>query len=174
MPEVTLATFDLTRDADRLLGWLAQPHVAKWWGDAARAMQHAGECAPESHALIVADGRPVGYLCWGQPPSEELEAADLTDLPSGLVDIDILIGDPDLLGRGVGSRALQLLLTRLRSEPSVAFAGLGTAADNTNAIRCFQKAGFRLHREFQDPEWGPCKYLIAEVNGAARQRPSPA
>jgi aminoglycoside 6'-N-acetyltransferase len=167
MPKITLEAFDLIRDADMLLGWLVQPHVAKWWGDAGRAMQHARGCAPESHALIVADGTPVGYLCWQEPPKQELEAADLTDLPSGLVDVDILIGDRDLLGHGVGSRALELLLARLRCDPSVAFVGLGTSASNTNAIRCFEKAGFRLHREFQDPEWGPCKYLMAEVHGAA-------
>lgn len=167
MPRVSLEAVDLARDSERLLGWLAEPHVAKWWGDAARAIQHASECAPELHALIVVDGAPAGYLCWQQPPKEELEAADLTDLPSGLVDIDILIGDPSLLGRGVGSRALELLLARLRCQPSVAFAGVGTSAENTNAIRCFQKAGFRLHREFHDPEWGPCKYLIAEVHGVA-------
>ena len=155
------------RDSHELRRWLAQPHVAKWWGDVARAMRHASECAPESHALIVADGTPVGYLCWQQPPKEELEAADLTDLPSGLVDIDILIGDPILLGQGVGSRALELLLARLRCEPSVSLAGLGTSASNTNAIRCHEKAGFRLYREFQDPEWGPCKYLMAQVHGAA-------
>lgn len=167
MHRVTLEAFDLMRDSGRLLRWLAQPHVAKWWGDAALAMQHARQCAPESHALIVADRAPVGYLCWQEPPKEELEAADLTDLPRGLVDIDILIGEPDLLGQGVGSRALELLLARLRCDPSVAFAGLGTSASNTNAIRCYEKAGFRLFREFQDPEWGPCQYLIAEVQGAA-------
>lgn len=163
MPKVTLEPFDLIRDSDTLLWWLSQPHVAKWWGDAGRAIRHARTCAPESHALIVSEGRPVGYLCWQPPPKEELEAADLSGLPTGLVDIGILIGDPAVLGQGLGSRALELLLARLRCEPSVAFAGLGTSALNTNAIRCFEKAGFRLHREFQDPEWGPCKYLIAEV-----------
>ena len=71
MPKVTLEAFDLMRDSDELRRWLAQPHVAKWWGDAARAMQHASECAPESHALIVADGTPVGYLCWQEPPRRE-------------------------------------------------------------------------------------------------------
>jgi aminoglycoside 6'-N-acetyltransferase len=167
VPSVTLEAFDLIRDSDRLRRWLAQPHVARWWGDAARAMQHASACAPESHALIAADGTPAGYLCWQEPPREELEAASLTDLPSGLVDIDILIGDAALLGRGVGSRALELLLARLRGNPSVSFAGLGTAASNTNAIRCFERAGFRLHREFQDPEWGSCRYLIADVRAAA-------
>jgi RimJ/RimL family protein N-acetyltransferase len=149
-----------------LLHWLAQSHVTRWWGDAARAMQHARQCAPESHAIIVADGVPVGYLCWQEPPKEELEAAGLTELPRDLVDIDILIGEPELLGQGVGSQALEILLARLRSEQAVGFAGLGTSSVNTNAIRCYAKAGFRLFREFQDPEWGRCEYLIAEVQGA--------
>lgn len=166
MHKVTLGAFDPKRDSEMLLRWLAQPHVAKWWGDAARAMEHARQSPPESHALIVADGAPVGYLCWQEPPKEELAAAGLADLPGGLVDIDILIGESDLLGQGVGSRALEILLARLRSEQAVGFAGLGTSASNTNALRCYAKAGFRLLREFQDAEWGPCEYLIADVRGA--------
>jgi len=165
MREVTLGAFEPGRDPEMLLRWLTQSHVARWWGDAARAMEHARQCAPESHALIVADGAPVGYLCWQEPAKEELEAAGLADLPRGLVDIDILIGEAELLGQGVGSRALEILLARLRSERAVEFAGVGTSSSNTNAIRCYAKAGFRLFREFQDPEWGPCKYLIAEVRG---------
>lgn len=167
MPKVALAAFDSRRDSAMLLCWLTQPHVAKWWGDPARAMGHARRCGAESHALIVVDDAPAGYLCWQEPPPGELAAAGLADLPRGLVDIDILIGKPELLGQGVGSRALEILLARLRSERAVAFAGLGTAASNTKAIRCFEKAGFRLFREFQDPEWGPCRYLVADVRGAA-------
>jgi aminoglycoside 6'-N-acetyltransferase len=167
MHKVTLKAFDPRQDSEMLRRWLAQSHVAKWWGDAARALEHAKRCSPESHALIVVDGAPVGYLCWQEPPKEEFEAAGLTDVPRGLVDIDILIGKPELLGQGVGSQALGILLARLRSEQAVAFAGLGTSVSNTNAIRCYAKAGFRLFREFQDAEWGPCKYLIAEVQGAA-------
>lgn len=166
MHDVTLEDFDPGRDSERLRRWLAQPHVAKWWGDPARAMEHAGRCPPESHALIVADGAPVGYVCWQAPPGAELEAAGLGDMPRGLVDIDVLIGEPGLLGQGVGSRALGVLLARLRAEQAIAFAGLGTSASNTNALRCFAKAGFRLFREFQAPEWGPCKYMIADVRGA--------
>ncbi len=165
MPKVTLEAVDLTRDRDRLLRWLAQPHVADWWGDAARAWRHATACAHSSHALIAADGDPVGYLCWQEPSREDLEAADLTDLPRGLVDIDILIGEADRTGQGIGSRALELLLARLRGDPSVSIAGLGTSASNRIAIRCFEKAGFRLHREFEDPDWGACRYLIADVRG---------
>jgi aminoglycoside 6'-N-acetyltransferase len=167
MHKVALEAFDPERDSEMFRRWLAEPHVAKWWGDAARAMEHARRCPPESQALIVADGIPVGYLCWQEPPKEELAAAGLTDLPEGLVDIDILIGEAEFLNQGVGSGALEILLARLGSERAVKFAGLGTSASNANAIRCYAKAGFRLFRDFLDAEWGPCKYLIAGVRGVA-------
>ncbi len=160
---VTLEAFDPTRDLEMLRRWLVQPHVARWWGDAEPAMQLALRCGPESSALIVADGRPVGYLCWQEPPQSELEAAALTDLPQGLVDIDILVGETSHIGQGVGSRALELLVARFHDAHFCAFAGLGTSVSNIDAIRCFEKAGFRLFRDFQDPEWGPCKYLITRI-----------
>jgi len=163
--EVTLEAFDPGRDSERLLRWLTQPHVARWWGDPARAMEFAAKCPPGSQALIAAAGAPVGYLCWQEPPQADLVAAGLADLPPHLVDIDILIGEARLLGQGVGPRALGVLLARLRADPAVRFAGLGTSSANTNAIRCYGKAGFRHFRDFHDPEWGPCKYLVVPVQG---------
>ncbi len=87
------------------------------------------------------------------------------DVPDDLVDIDILIGEPEFLGRGVGPRALVLVLAKLRGE-GVGFAGLGTSTSNRAAIRAFEKAGFRTFRDFEDPEFGTCRYLVAQVSGA--------
>lgn len=118
--------------------------------------------APNSHAIIEAEGIPVGYLCWEFPPQQDLEEASLTDLPEGLIDIDILIGEPDLLGQGIGSDALGLLLERLRSRSDVRFTGLATSVNNQRAKRAYEKAGFQVFREFDDPESGRCYYLIQE------------
>lgn len=167
MRKVELETFDHKLHSEMLLCWLRRSHVACWWGDAQQGMDNAAHCGPETHAIIVADGKPVGYLCWQKPAQQELDAAGLADLPQGLVDIDILIGEPELLGRGIGSQALGLLLARLRQDSAIRFAGLGTSVSNTRAIRAYERAGFRLFREFQDPEWGPCRYMVAEVRGAA-------
>ena len=161
--EVRLDTFDPTLHSERLLGWLGRPHVARWWGDPQQNLRCLAQRGPETHGLIVADGTPVGYLCWQTPPQHELEAAGLTDLPEGLVDVDILIGEPALVGQGVGPQALRLLVARFRENPLVSFAGLGTSVSNVRAIRAFEKAGFRLFREFQDPESGPCRYMLMEV-----------
>ena len=97
----------------------------------------------DTHAVIPSGRRPVGYLCWQGLSPSELAAAGLTELPEDLVDIDIVIGEPESLGRGIGPRALALLLGRLRGE-GTGFAGLGTSTSNRVAIRAFEKAGFRL------------------------------
>lgn len=164
---VRLRSFDPALDAHKLQEWLCQPHVAPWWGDPWLAVEDALRRPPDTCAIIVADDVEVGYLCWQQPRQEELSAAGLTDLPERLVDIDILIGEPAAIDQGVGPRALGLVLDRLRADPSVAFGGVGTSEANPRAMRAFEKAGFSLFREFQDPEWGPCRYMTVDVRGAA-------
>jgi len=158
---VALRDFDSLHDADRLAEWLDRPHVKRWW-----FMQKAEDLIahePGSHAIIEADGTAVGYLCWEFPPLQDLEAAGLTDLPRDLIDIDILVGDPELLGQGIGSTALQLLLDRLRTRSDVRYAGLATSIDNQIARRAYEKAGFKVFREFDDPESGRCYYLVQET-----------
>lgn len=166
-PEIRLQAFDPGAHATVLRDWLHRPHVAQWWGDPQSTLESALGWPVENCALIQADGAPVGYMCWQTPPADELEAAGLADLPPGLVDIDVLIGEPELLGRGVGPGSLGLLLARLRANPLVLVAGVGTAVSNERAVRAFLKAGFRTLREFKDPEFGPCLYMVAEVNRAA-------
>ncbi len=163
---VDLKVFDPRADLPLLERWLRSPHVVRWWGTP--DLHALAQRSRDTHAVIIADGRPVGYLCWQRPSPSELEAAGLTDLPEDLVDIDIMIGEPELLGRGVGPRALVLLLVRLHRE-RVGFAGLGTSTSNRVAIRAFEKAGFRLFRDFEDPESGPCKYMVAQLRGAVEQ-----
>ena len=74
-----------------------------------------------------------------------------------------MIGEPEFIGRGVGPAALQLLLDRLRIDPAVSLAGVGTSLDNQRAIRAFEKAGFRSLRAFDDPEHGPGQYMVISV-----------
>jgi len=164
--EVRLEAFDPELDLQRLRDWLRQPHVNRWWGDHPQQFEDPQWCSRETHAVIVVDGAPVGYLCWQRTPQDELEAAGLTDLPDDLVDIDIMIGEPKAVGRGVGPRALGLLLDRFRSDPLVSSAGLATSVSNARAIRAFEKAGFRLFREFQDSGSGPCRYMVADFRDA--------
>lgn len=160
---VDLVEFAPGTHADLLKSWLARPHVIQWWGEQSQGLTAFLGRSPGTHAVIVADDVPVGYLCWGRPPAEELAAAGLTDLPDDLVDIDILIGEPQFVGCGIGPRALRALLERLGQEVDVSWAGVGTSRLNSAAISAFEKAGFRLFREFDDPDCGPCRYMVIDL-----------
>jgi len=163
--DVDLKVLDLQADLPLLDRWLRSPHVVRWWRAPDFHLTTLAQRSSDTHAVITADGKPVGYLCWQRPSPSELEAAGLTDLPEDLVDIDIMIGEPEFLGRGVGPRALVVLLAKLRHE-ATGIAGVGTSSSNRGAIRAFEKAGFRLFRDFVDPEYGPCKYMVAQLPGA--------
>jgi aminoglycoside 6'-N-acetyltransferase len=158
--DVGLEAVDLKADLPLLECWLRRPHVMKWWG--AQDASALAQRSRETDAVVTSHGEPVGYLCWQTLSASERAEAGLTDLPDDLVDIDILIGEPEFLGRGVGPRALVLLLAKLRRE-GVGFAGLGTSASNRAALRAFEKAGFRPFRDFEDPEFGPCTYMVAQL-----------
>jgi aminoglycoside 6'-N-acetyltransferase len=163
MMDLHLEPFDWEGHAALLREWLHRPHVVRWWLDPERALVEAAGLPPESQAMIVEEGRPVGYLRWGPPSREDLAAAGLSDLPDHLFDIDIMIGEPGALGRGIGPRALGLLLDRFGADPRVEWVGLGTSLANERAIRAFKKAGFRRFREIADPEIGPGLYLVKDL-----------
>lgn len=155
--QVSLRDFVPADDGPLLKDWLQRPHVHKWW-----SMQQHEDLVrrlADSHAIILAENIPVGYVCWEVPPRHELEAAGLVDLPDGLFDLDILIGEPDYLGRGIGPMALLLLCEWLRQD-GARYLGAAIPVDNTRSRRAAEKAGFEVFREFDDPESGRCVYLI--------------
>jgi aminoglycoside 6'-N-acetyltransferase len=164
VPDVHLAAFDPSRHLSLLATWLQRPHVACWWGEPEQTLAAVQQHPVTTEALIEVDARPVGFVCWQTPSQEELAAAGLDDLPGDLVDVDILIGDPDVLGQGVGPAALCQLLAKLRAD-GVRIAGLGTAAANRRALVAFDKAGFRPFRDFQEAGHD-MRYLVQNLNAA--------
>jgi len=168
--EVELRDFRQESDFERLLRWLEQPHVSRWWGDARRELEDLIQGSPENGAIIMANGIPVGFMCWQRPSREELAAVSLGDLPANLVDVDLLIGESSLLGQGIGPSALLLLRDRLCADPLVSHLGVGTSAYNERAVRAYGKAGFRLFRSFEDSQWGPWLYMVAECPSGERAK----
>ncbi len=156
---VELRAFEPGQHIDLLRHWLGMPHVQRWWGEGPVALEESRTHPPDQHAIITANGVPVGYLRWQRPTPRELADAGLKDLPDALMDVDILIGEPSATGRGIGPRALGLLVERLGHDPDLAWLGLGSSLRNRRAIRAWEKAGFALFKVFQDSEIGPAVYL---------------
>ncbi len=143
-----------------LRGWLRRPTVSRWWGDPADSFAAVTRQPASDQALISVAGLPVGYLLWRRLDPAEVAEAGLADLPSDHMDLDILIGEPEWMGRGVGPMALQMILARLGAE-GCSSVGVGTDLANARAVRAFEKAGFRQFRQFEENGRAIC-YLIRE------------
>lgn len=167
--DVELGVLDPEADLPLLERWLCSPHVVRWWGAPHLYVSMLARRSRETDAVITADRKAVGYLCWQTPSPSDLETAGLAEVPEDLVDIDILIGEPAFLGQGLGPRALVLLLAKLRAA-GCGFAGVGTSISNRSAIRAFEKVGFRTFKDFENSEFGPCRYMVADLRGGVERQ----
>jgi len=132
--------------------WLHADHVRSTWGDPDAHLRLLGTPPADGcwRAIIEADGREVGLVLWQHPTRQELDVAGLTDIPQSAIDIDIIIGEADAVGRGVGSSAIRLVVDAAFSDPAVPFVMACARLDNLASQRAFAKAGFRKDREFDD------------------------
>jgi len=116
--------------------------------------------ASGSHALIVRESEPVGYLRWQIVSREILDAVGLNDIPTNAVDVDLMVGEPQYVGKGVGPAALQILVGRLRADPALPLVGLTSSVENVYAHKAFEKAGFRIARQYTPEGFGLCHLFV--------------
>jgi aminoglycoside 6'-N-acetyltransferase len=147
-------TFRPVAETDlRLLhDWLHREHVKRWWRDEPtydQVVEHYAQ-GDEDHFVIVVDGRDAGmiqtYLVASDPEWEAIVGAE-----PGLAGVDLLIGEEDLVGRGLGPQILAAF------AHGVVFSRPGTAAcvatveeGNERSWRAFEKAGFRRVRDVEE------------------------
>jgi aminoglycoside 6'-N-acetyltransferase len=133
-PAITIRPV-LPEDAPLLAAILAQPAVARWWGefDLARVEQELIVGEPDLRVFAIElDGRLVGSI----------QAYEETDPVYRHAALDLFI-DADEQGHGVGPATIRLLARRLIDEDGHHRLTIDPAADNDRAIRAYEKVGFR-------------------------------
>jgi RimJ/RimL family protein N-acetyltransferase len=142
--------------------WLQTDHVRSTWGDPAANVRllRTSPASGNWRAIIEAEGCAVGLVLWQHPTRQELDLAGLTDIPSSVIDIDVMIGEPAAVGRGSGSGAIRLVVDAALSDPAVPFVMACAQLDNLASRRAFAKAGFREDREFDDVPYGRHVLLV--------------
>ncbi len=100
--------------------------------------------SPDWREQLIADvdGRPVGFVQIIDPAREE--SRYWGDIDANLRAIDLWIGDAADLGRGYGTRIMQLALERCFANPAVRAVLIDPLASNTAAHRFYERLGFRF------------------------------
>lgn len=141
----------VTAEHYSLLGeWLAAPHMREWWGDPEEELGFIRDMVEGRDTtrpfMIVLDGLAVGYIQYwfiGHHQNEQWTKDHpwLKELPSESVGVDLSIGDPALLSRGIGSAALVAFVAMLRAEGYETVV-IDPDPANVRAVRAYLKAGF--------------------------------
>jgi aminoglycoside 6'-N-acetyltransferase len=140
-------------DFPLVVGWLAQPHVAAWWGpplDSAGVEHEFGPCIdgadPTEMFIFSEDGTPLGLVqIYRLADNADYERAVGVEDAAG---IDLLIGEAARCGQGLGPRLIGLALALVWDHyPEVERAMAGPSVRNTRSHRAFEKAGFHALRQ---------------------------
>jgi aminoglycoside 6'-N-acetyltransferase len=131
------------KDMPLLARWLAEPHVAAWWGDKETELRGIAENIDSISVepfIMELDGRPIGYIQSYDPHLEDENPYQ--DQPTGTLGIDQFIGEPELLGKGHGTQLIAEFVEMLLEEGAPRVI-IDPDPANAVAIRVYEKVGFQ-------------------------------
>ncbi len=143
--------------------WLARPHVAEWWDDRTSIDEIREDYLTPSDVrpfVVYLDDRPIGFIQSYFAHGAGDGWWEFVDDP-GVVGIDQFIGEPELIGRGLGTAMISAFVARLFEDPVVTRVQIDPSPDNRRAIRCYEKVGFRGEGVVETPD-GPAWYMTLD------------
>lgn len=145
-PEISLRPATI-QDLPLLRHWDEQPHTVAsdpyddwhWETELLRR--------PVWREQLIAelDGRPLGFIQIIDPAQEDTHYWG--DVPPDRRAIDIWIGEADDLGKGYGTRMMQLAIDRCFTDAQVTAILLDPLVTNIQARRFYERLGFRFVEE---------------------------
>jgi len=142
--------------------WLNTEHVARWyrvrgvsepsleWVTARYLPRIRGD-DPTRAFVISLGARPIGYI-QAYLIADNPEYAAQVQVEEGAAGVDMFIGEVDVVYRGLGSHIVHRFLREVVFREMGATACiLGPEPQNVNAIRAYEKAGFRYLKTVPTP-----------------------
>jgi aminoglycoside 6'-N-acetyltransferase len=141
-------TFDHLRQVEE---WLRSEHVARWWREPiekelAEYRDAIEGREPADCYLIVVDGRSIGMI-QSYLVSDYPEWNAVVQAGEGVAGVDLLIGEEELMGGGLGPQILVHFVRDVVVAPAVVAT---VEVANRRSWRAFEKAGFRHVRDVEE------------------------
>lgn len=152
---------DAGDDYALMVRWRNTPHVRQWWDpdDPPMTIEQAIEeyrpsvlgVEPDRPAIIEFQGKPIGFVQYYPWAAfrHELDELGIT-VPEGAWGLDIFIGEPDGVNRGIGSSVVRLLCNHLFAHEGATAVAFGVERMNARARRAYEKAGMTATVEYLD------------------------
>lgn len=151
--------------------WLLELHVRRWWDDPSRDAYPDDELEKYRRRISGADaeaeiffirrrGRPIGFIqCYRIDDHDEYGQALALEAPAA--GIDLFIGEPGLIGQGLGPAAIRAFLRDVVfARYDVEECVIGPSVKNTSAIRAYEKAGFSWFKDARVPDEPDPEHLM--------------
>jgi aminoglycoside 6'-N-acetyltransferase len=174
---VTTYTFDPLREDDLVLArqWLLEPHVRRWWDDELRRKDYPEDTIrdwleairgqdPTDMFLIRMDGRPIGVIQSYRVDSYPDHVAELGGLREPAFELDVFIGEPSLIGIGVGPDLLRAFLPMAFDRYGVEYCVIGPSRANVAAIRAYEKVGYRYLKDYREDDTKDPEHMLLAMH----------
>jgi aminoglycoside 6'-N-acetyltransferase len=134
-----------------LAAWMTEPHWREWWGEPEEELAYIREMVEGRDTsrpfLFTLAGEPVGYIQYwfvGHHQNEQWvkDHPWLMELPPETIGVDLSIGRPEQLSKGIGATVLRDFVAKLRREGYRSII-IDPDPNNLRAVRAYRKAGFR-------------------------------
>lgn len=145
-------------DLPLLQRWLSMPHVDEWWhqspdlaGVYAKYLPRIDGTEPTHVFVIEHCSRSIGWIQWYRCADYSEHAAHL-DADLEAAGIDLAIGQAEMLGLGLGSRAIRAFVDSVVfTDSTITACVTDPETRNGRSMRAFAKAGFAGVRTMQLP-----------------------
>lgn len=148
-----------------MLKWLESKHVKKWWDKDIKYTIDSIGTKYESYVkgykeedginkeissyIIKLDKEAIGYIQLYNA-YDFARSRSLIGLPENLGAFDIFIGEKEYLGKNIASHAIEQFLENYAKKYSYIF--VDPDCYNIAAIKCYERAGFKIIRSFSEGE----------------------
>lgn len=152
-------------DYDIMVKWLNDSRVLEFYeespADLEKVKKKYGPRIEGSHYVkpyvVEYKNKRVGYIQYYEIQENYLEKFGYPQ-NQDIYGIDQFIGETELWGKGIGTSMILLMLNYLSNHKNATRVVLEVKNNNSRAISCYKKCGFRKIKEINDDtslmEWG--------------------
>jgi aminoglycoside 6'-N-acetyltransferase-1b/aminoglycoside 6'-N-acetyltransferase-2 len=138
-----------------LLQWLKTPHVKEFWIEPEEEAELRKKYLDKlkqrgiNSQIILLDDKEIGYIQSYQ--ANEIGAGWWPDVDPGVFGVDQFIGEPSLIGKGIGPKVILEFIKLVSNDPQVKEIIADPDPINFRAIKAYEKVGFTSSGIIQTP-----------------------